>query len=168
MVRRRGASEKLRLTSWVCANSFGLWWSERLRAMMDSARPLPYLNLMVLQDLFPYQVQRAPDRPLCHFALTLADVVGLVSAVCRLQLPPSPRFQNGPERSRARAFCAAQRAHPLDGEDRSGTWVERERGLTSLHQPRLAPGIDTVGHGPRHARQFVGQRHNRYVLVGPG
>lgn len=57
---------------------------------------------------------------------------------------------------------------PLDGEDRSGTWVERERGLTSLHQPRLAPGIDTVGHGPRHARQFVGQRHNRYVLVGPG
>jgi len=26
----------------VCANVFGLWWSQRLLAMMDSARPLPY------------------------------------------------------------------------------------------------------------------------------
>jgi hypothetical protein len=26
----------------VCANVFGLWWSQRLRAMMDSARSLPY------------------------------------------------------------------------------------------------------------------------------
>jgi len=26
----------------VCANVFGLGWSERLRAMMDSARSLPY------------------------------------------------------------------------------------------------------------------------------
>jgi hypothetical protein len=26
----------------VCANVFGLWWSHRLLAMMDSARSLPY------------------------------------------------------------------------------------------------------------------------------
>jgi len=26
----------------VCANVFGLWWSLQLRAMMDSARSLPY------------------------------------------------------------------------------------------------------------------------------
>src|SRR5215469_2483747 len=38
MVRRRVASEKLRLTVWVCANVFGLWWSVKFRAMMVSAR----------------------------------------------------------------------------------------------------------------------------------
>ena len=26
----------------VCANVFGLWWSQRPLAMMDSARSLPY------------------------------------------------------------------------------------------------------------------------------
>src|SRR5579862_7879702 len=35
-------------------------------------------------------------------------------------------FRNGPERSRARRFCAAKRT--LDGEDRSGRWRRRERG----------------------------------------
>src|SRR5579872_5935023 len=49
----------------------------------------------------------------------------------RFRLPPFPhlrnRSQNGPERSRARRFCAAQRT--LDGEDRSERLVRRERGL---------------------------------------
>ena len=56
------------------------------------------------------------------------------SGRCRMpcfRLPPFPhlrnRPQNGPERSRARRFCAAQRT--LDGEDRSETLVRRERGL---------------------------------------
>ena len=35
-------------------------------------------------------------------------------------------LRNGPEQSRARGFCAAERT--LDGEDRSGTWSGRERG----------------------------------------
>ena len=35
-------------------------------------------------------------------------------------------LRNGPEQSRARGFCAAERT--LDGEDRSGTWSRRERG----------------------------------------
>src|SRR5579875_732502 len=36
-------------------------------------------------------------------------------------------LRNGPEPSRARGFCAAERT--LDGEDRSGTWGRRESGL---------------------------------------
>ena len=35
-------------------------------------------------------------------------------------------LQNGPEQTRARGVGAAKRT--LDGEDRSGTWAERERG----------------------------------------
>ena len=33
---------KTEIDSLVCANVFGLWWSARLLAMMDSARSLPY------------------------------------------------------------------------------------------------------------------------------
>jgi hypothetical protein len=35
--KRKTEKDKL-----VCANVFGLWWSQRLLAMMDSARSLPY------------------------------------------------------------------------------------------------------------------------------
>jgi hypothetical protein len=41
MVRRRVASE-IEDDDWVCANVFGLLWNLRFRAMMQTARPLPY------------------------------------------------------------------------------------------------------------------------------
>src|SRR5258708_31949921 len=57
-------------------------------------------------------------RALCSCPLSLISVV----------------FQNGPERSRARRFCAAKRT--LDGEDRSGRWRRRERGRGRRGIPR--------------------------------
>src|SRR5271169_3188600 len=63
-------------------------------------------------------------------------------------LPPFPhirkRPQNGPERSRARWFCAAQRT--LDGEDRSEKFVRRERGLVGF--PPQAEGTNQPSAGP--------------------
>src|SRR5205807_4876004 len=58
------------------------------------------------------QPRCAAQRPgcLCSCPLSLISVV----------------LQKGPERSRARRFCAAKRT--LDGEDRSGRWRRRERG----------------------------------------
>jgi hypothetical protein len=41
MVRRGIASEGENDSS-VCVNVFGLWWSSRLLAMMESARSLPF------------------------------------------------------------------------------------------------------------------------------
>ena len=38
----QSCKRKTENNSLVCANVFGLWWSQRLRAMMDSARSLPY------------------------------------------------------------------------------------------------------------------------------
>src|SRR5450432_839925 len=45
-------------------------------------------------------------------------------------------FRNGPELSRARRFCAAKRT--LDGEDRSGTLISRERGRQESYAPQSA------------------------------
>jgi len=63
-------------------------------------------------------------------------------------LPPFPHIrkccQNGPERSRARRFCAAQRT--LDGEDRSATPLRRERGLVWF--PLRLAGTDPLCVGP--------------------
>lgn len=90
-----------------------------------------------------------------------------------LQFAPFPfswcNLRNGPERSRARGVCAAKRT--LDGEDRSGTWVERERGLDRcIRRDQLRTSIRLVAmqHGPRDPHQFVGQRDNRHVLVRAG
>src|ERR1700731_3574157 len=67
---------------------------------------------------------------------------------CISALPPFPhirkRCQNGPERSRARRFCAAQ--WTLDGEDRSATCLRRERGLVWFPPPPA--GTDRPCAGP--------------------
>ncbi len=60
--------------------------------------------------------------------------------------------QNGPERSRARGFCAAKRT--LDGEDRSGRWGRRERGRGRRGTPR---GV--WGSAPIPKNKFAYQRH---------
>src|SRR5258707_6978759 len=66
-------------------------------------------------------------------------------------LSPSPHLRNpprnGPEQSRARCFCAAQRT--LDGEDRSETLVRREGGwsgflLRSREQTSLAAILQAI------------------------
>ena len=46
-------------------------------------------------------------------------------------------LRNGPEQSRARRFCAAERT--LDGEDRSGIWGRRER------RPGVPGGVPLAG-----------------------
>jgi hypothetical protein len=38
----QSCKRKTEIDKLVCANVFGLWWSQRLLAMMDSARSLPY------------------------------------------------------------------------------------------------------------------------------
>ena len=38
----QNCKRKIENDSSVCANVFGLWWSQRLLAMMESARSLPY------------------------------------------------------------------------------------------------------------------------------
>jgi hypothetical protein len=80
----------------------------------------------------------------------------------------SVRFRNGPQPSRARRFCAAERT--LDGEDRSGTWEERERGLSPwirTHGDQIGRSIDFVllQYRPSCPDQLVRQGHNRYILV---
>ena len=67
-------------------------------------------------------------------------------------LPPFPhlrnRPRNGPERSRARWFCAAQRT--LDGEDRCETGGQEGKGrwpgflLRSREQASLAPVLQAI------------------------
>ena len=101
---------------------------------------------MALEDLFPYQVQKAPDRPLCHLVSSLADVVGIGSALCRLQLPPFPHLSRISERP-----AAVQGARFLRGAANPGRrgpfWnVGGEgKGARPTHQTRPAQGIDTVG-----------------------
>ena len=43
------------------------------RAMMESARSLPYLAQSVSKALYRYQVQKAPVRPLCHLSCSPAN-----------------------------------------------------------------------------------------------
>lgn len=50
-----GLQAKSELTFVVCANVFGLSWSQQLLAMMESARFLPY-KPYGLEDLYRYQV----------------------------------------------------------------------------------------------------------------
>jgi hypothetical protein len=66
-------------------------------------------------------------------------------------------FQNGPEQSRARGLCAAERT--LDGEDRSETWHGRER-VSGLHsaknfavQPMIATGEPKAKEPPKGHKQ---------------
>src|SRR5215469_6487871 len=57
MVRRRVASEKLRLTVWVCANVFGLRRSVKLRAMMEFPGVI-VTEQTPLSDISPHHLNR--------------------------------------------------------------------------------------------------------------
>lgn len=58
-----GLQAKSEADIWVCANVFGLWWSQRLLAMMESARSLPYKLLI---DCRHYVWEHGIDSPVIN------------------------------------------------------------------------------------------------------
>jgi hypothetical protein len=61
-----GCQRKRRVTGWVYANGYGLWWRKILRARRECAALSSHFSEQSWQAFFRVRVHRAPDRPLCH------------------------------------------------------------------------------------------------------
>ena len=93
--------------------------------MMDSARSLPYLD--GLEGPIPISGLESAGWTVVPSRVVASRHGGYSSPRVRFAVAPctlvTVGFQHGPQQSRARGFCAAERT--LDGEDRSGTWEDR-------------------------------------------
>ena len=80
----QNCKRKIGIDDWVRANVFGLEVGIVVaRAMMDSARSLP-ISYKVLEDLYRYQVWKAPEGPSCHLNISHRRPGGNLFAAVRI------------------------------------------------------------------------------------
>src|SRR6202790_5704432 len=124
MVRGVAASEKL-CHGLVCANVYGLCWSESLLGRMECAALFSPLVIQSRETAFGYGFGERRVRPLCHLLIrqqTWQETI-ISAGIAKLQLPRPTREADMVHSSRARPRPRGRvySLEPLRPQDRKST-----------------------------------------------